>query len=66
MNLLNIYQKYQKKCQKKRKAPQQINNIGAFGSLYDLSKSKIKDPVIVSSTDGVGTKLELANKFKKI
>ena len=56
--------KISKKCQKK-KAPQQINNIGAFGSLYDLSKSKIKDPVIVSSTDGVGTKLELANKFKK-
>ncbi len=57
--------KISKKNVKKKKAPQQINNIGAFGSLYDLSKSKIKDPVIVSSTDGVGTKLELANKFKK-
>ena len=38
--------------------------IGGFGSLFDLSK-KIKDPVIVSHTDGVGTKIELANKFKK-
>ena len=33
--------------------------------MYDLSNSKIKDPVIVSCTDGVGTKIDLANKFKK-
>ena len=39
--------------------------IGGFGSLYDISKSKIKDPVIVSCTDGVGTKIDLANKFRK-
>ena len=39
--------------------------IGGFGSLYDISKTKIKDPVIVSCTDGVGTKIDLANKFEK-
>ena len=39
--------------------------IGGFGSLFDISKTKIKDPVIVSCTDGVGTKIDLANKFKK-
>jgi len=40
-------------------------NIGAFGSNFDISKMKIKDPVLVSCTDGVGTKVELANKLKK-
>ncbi len=39
--------------------------IGGFGSLFDISNIKIKDPVIVSCTDGVGTKIDLANKFKK-
>ena len=41
------------------------DNIGAFGSIFDISNTKIKDPVIVSCTDGVGTKIDLANKFKK-
>ena len=39
--------------------------IGGFGSMFDISNMKIKDPVIVSCTDGVGTKIELANRFKK-
>ena len=39
------------------------DNIGAFGSTFDISKIKIKDPLIVSSTDGVGTKIDLANQF---
>ena len=39
--------------------------IGGFGSLFDISNLKMRDPVIVSCTDGVGTKIELANKFKK-
>ena len=30
-----------------------------------LNNSKIKDPLIVASTDGVGTKIEIANRFKK-
>ena len=53
-----------KNVQKKNGALK-TNNIGAFGSMYDISKSGVKDPVIVSCTDGVGTKLELANKFNK-
>ena len=53
-----------KNVQKKKQITNN-GNIGAFGSTFDLSKSKIKDPVIVSCTDGVGTKIDLANRFKK-
>ena len=50
---------------KKRKGPSKSDVIGGFGSLFDISKLKIKDPVIVSCTDGVGTKIDLANRYKK-
>ena len=55
-----------KKNVKKKKNSLNKDVIGGFGSLYDISKSKIKDPVIVSCTDGVGTKLELANTLKRL
>ena len=54
-----------KKSVKKTKNSFDKELIGGFGSLFDISKSRIKDPVIVSCTDGVGTKIDLANKFKK-
>ena len=54
-----------KKNVKKTKYNIKTDNIGGFGSVFDISNSKIKDPVIVSCTDGVGTKIDLANKFKK-
>ena len=54
-----------KKDVKKTKGSFGKDVIGGFGSLFDISNIKIKDPVIVSCTDGVGTKIELANKFKK-
>src|SRR6202142_1207324 len=38
-----------------------INRPGSFGSLFDLNFLKYKSPVLVSSTDGVGTKLLIAN-----
>ena len=54
-----------KKDVKKTKNSLHNDTIGGFGSLFDISKINIKDPVIVSCTDGVGTKIDLANKFKK-
>ena len=42
------------------------NNIGSFGSLFDISALNIKKPIIVSCTDGVGTKLELSDKYNKL
>ena len=41
-----------------------LSSIGGFSSLYKIDK-RIKDPVIVSGTDGVGTKLQIAKKNKK-
>jgi phosphoribosylformylglycinamidine cyclo-ligase len=57
--------KISKKNVKKKGKYLNKDNIGAFGSTFDISKIKIKDPLIVSSTDGVGTKIDLANKFNK-
>ena len=57
--------KISKKNVKKTDKSFNADNIGAFGSAFDISNIKIKDPVIVSCTDGVGTKIDLANKFNK-
>ena len=55
-----------KKNVKKTNKNKHLSNIGAFGSLYDINSLKIKDPIIVSCTDGVGTKLELSDKYNKL
>jgi len=42
-----------------------INRPGSFGALFDLNFLKYKKPILVSSTDGVGTKLLIANLVGK-
>lgn len=45
---------------KSTKIPGLVSSIGGFAALFDPSVLKIKNPLLVSTTDGVGTKLELA------
>ncbi len=58
--------KLTKKNVKKAYINEDKNNIGSFGSIFDIGSLKIKNPVIVSCTDGVGTKLELSDRFNKL
>jgi len=49
---------------KKRQNSKSFQNIGGFGSITNIPKN-IKNPQMVASTDGVGTKIEIANDLNK-
>lgn len=49
-----------KKDVKRTFRPEVLTDIGGFGGLFALDKSKYEEPVLVSGTDGVGTKLKIA------
>ena len=49
-----------KKIASATRRPGVMGDIGGFGGLFSLSLDNIKRPVLVSSTDGVGTKLKIA------
>ncbi len=48
----------------KKDGGKKFNNIGGFGSISNIPKN-IKNPQIVACTDGVGTKIEIANTLNK-
>ncbi|MGO4889719.1 phosphoribosylformylglycinamidine cyclo-ligase [Anaerobacillus sp. MEB173] len=45
--------------------PEVLGGLGGFGGMFDLSQLNYKEPVLVSGTDGVGTKLMLAFMMDK-
>lgn len=56
----NSFVKMIKPFVKATSRPEVMADIGGFGGLFSLNSSKYRNPVLVSGTDGVGTKLKLA------
>jgi phosphoribosylformylglycinamidine cyclo-ligase len=54
-----------KKHVQKTFRPEVLTGLGGFGGLFALNKSKYEEPILVSGTDGVGTKLKLAFALDK-
>lgn len=50
---------------KKTNIPGVIGGIGGFGGMFEIAANEYKNPVLVSGTDGVGTKLKLAMLMNK-
>ncbi len=48
----------------RKKGKKKLNNIGGFGSISNIPRN-LKNPKIVACTDGVGTKIEIANLLNK-
>lgn len=56
---------YIKRMSSQKKQPGVLGGIGGFGALYELPIQDYQQPVLVSGTDGVGTKLKLAVELNK-
>ncbi|MBD3921031.1 phosphoribosylformylglycinamidine cyclo-ligase [Paenibacillus sp. PR3] len=54
-----------KKHVKRTFRPEVLTDLGGFGGLFGLNKDKYEEPVLVSGTDGVGTKLKIAFAMDK-
>ena len=65
ITLANQVVKRMKPLISKTSIPGVLGEIGGFGGLFSLAEYKYKEPVLVSGTDGVGTKLKIAFDLKK-
>ncbi|MCM8819572.1 MAG: phosphoribosylformylglycinamidine cyclo-ligase [Candidatus Omnitrophica bacterium] len=62
---LNIFKQKLKNICKESYTREVLKDLGSFGSLFAFDKNRYKNPVLVSSTDGVGTKLKIAQLVNK-
>ncbi|MFH1442261.1 MAG: phosphoribosylformylglycinamidine cyclo-ligase [Candidatus Omnitrophota bacterium] len=60
INNMEIFKGEVKNLVKKSFRPEVLKGIGGFGSFFSFPARKYKNPVLVSSSDGVGTKLKIA------
>jgi len=61
----NLFKQKIKPLLRKSFSKNVMNDIGGFGSFFRFPKEKYKDPILVSSSDGVGTKLKIATLADK-
>ncbi|MFC1703295.1 phosphoribosylformylglycinamidine cyclo-ligase [Candidatus Omnitrophota bacterium] len=59
----NVFIQKIKPLVKSAQRKEALSPIGGFGGLFALAQNKYKNPVLVSSTDGVGTKLKIAQEL---
>ena len=64
INAADNFVKFLSTISTKNKGNKKFKNIGNFSSISNIPKN-INQPIIVASTDGVGTKIEIANMLKK-
>ncbi len=64
INAADNFIRFISKISKNKKVKKNFSNIGGFGSISNIPK-KIRNPKIVACTDGVGTKIEIANTLNK-
>jgi phosphoribosylformylglycinamidine cyclo-ligase len=65
VNLGNELVKAIKPISKKINDKNVLNGIGGFGAVYDLKNKNYKKPLLISTTDGVGTKILIAKEMNK-
>ena len=64
INAADNFVKFISRISSNNKGKKKFNNIGGFGSITNIPKN-LKNPKIVACTDGVGTKVEIANLLDK-